>query len=292
METKVSPKELSKEEQARLKDEFQAALMSELGRVPPNVLAEFRVALREVMFLSYEEALKVILEKAQEIVSRETLRRRPPRPAVAPPPRIIHRVPEERDEIPMMIARIPPEHVPDEPLSPLPFARAPSSEEKKVLWDAFVYHFQEKGMNAWDYRKLFEERIWNIQFKDWDTVKKKFDILVDAVQKGEVRQLPPLFIWRGFPLPALVGTEISAWRTDREEQKADAIVHYTSVVIRNARTRMREPTITELREKLEQAGIIQVTHDNINEAIMAAYERKDSWFAGITIEELNSFLET
>ena len=104
----------------------------------------------------------------------------------------------------MMIARIPPEHVPDEPLSPLPFARKPSSEEKQVLWDSFVYYFQEKGINAWDYRKLFEERIWDITFKDWETVKKKFDYLVDAIQKGKVRELPPLFIWRGFPLPALM----------------------------------------------------------------------------------------
>ncbi|GAI06806.1 unnamed protein product [marine sediment metagenome] len=61
------------------------------------------------MFQSYEEALKAILEKAQEIVARETLRRRPPRVVAPPPPRIIHRVPEERDEIPMMVARIPPE---------------------------------------------------------------------------------------------------------------------------------------------------------------------------------------
>ena len=90
-----------------------------------------------------------------------------------------------------------------------------------------------------------------------------------------------------------MGTEASAWRTDREEQKADAIVHYTSVVIRNARNRIGVvPRITDLREKLEQAGIIEVTHDDINEAIMAAYERRDSWFAGITLEELNAFLET
>ncbi|GAI06809.1 unnamed protein product [marine sediment metagenome] len=148
-------------------------------------------------------------------------------------------------------------------------------------------------MNAWDYRKLFEERIWNIQFKDWDTVKKKFDYLVDAIQKGEARFLPPLFVWRGFPLPALMGTEASAWRMDREEQKADAIVHYTSVIIRNARNKIGVvPRIDDLREKLEQAGIIEVTHADINEAITAAYERKDSWFAGITLEELNTFLET
>ncbi len=293
VEIKGPPIELTKQEKKRLEDEFKASLMSELVRIPRDVLAEFRVTLRKVEFLPYEEALHEILEKAKEIVARETLRRRPPRVVAPRPPRIIHRVPEERDEIPMMVARIPPEHVPDEPLSPLPFARAPSSEEKKVLWDAFVYHFQEKGMNAWDYRKLFEERIWNIQFKDWDTVKKKFDYLVDAIQKGEVRELPPLFVWRGFPLPALVGTEASAWRTDREEQKADAIVHYTSVVIRNARNRIGVvPRIDDLREKLEQAGILEVTHDDINEAIMAAYERRDSWFAGITLEELNIFLET
>ncbi len=293
VETKGPKKELTRQEQSQLKDEFQAALMSDLGRVPSNVMAEFRVALRNILFLSYEEALSEIHEKAKEIVSRETLRRRPPRPAVIPPPKIIHRVPEEKDDISMMVARIPPEHVPDEPLSPLPFARAPSSEEKKVLWDAFVYIFQEKGINAWDYRKIFEERIWGIQWKDWDTLKKKFDYLVDAIIKGEVRQLPPLFIWRGFPLPALMGTEASAWRMDREEQKADAIVHYTSVVIRNARNKIGVvPRIQELRELLEQAGILQVRHADINEAINQAYERRDSWFAGITMEELNEFLET
>ncbi|GAI42571.1 unnamed protein product, partial [marine sediment metagenome] len=31
--------------------------MSELGRIPRDVMAEFRVTLRTVMFLPYEEAL-------------------------------------------------------------------------------------------------------------------------------------------------------------------------------------------------------------------------------------------
>ena len=293
VEIKGPPKELSKDEQKRLEDEFKAYLMGGLGHIPSNVLAEYRVALRKVMFQPYEEALQEIVEKAKEIITRETLRRRPPRLAPPAPPRIIHRLPEEDEDIPMMIARIPPEHVPEEPLSPLPFARAPSSEEKKVLWDAFVYIFQEKGINAWDYRKIFEERIWNIQFKDWNTVKKKFDILVDTILKGEIRQLPPMFIWRGLPLPALMGTEASAWRQEPQEQKEDAICHYVSVLIRNARNKIGVvPRIDDLRKLLEEAGIIEVTHADINEAITAAYERKDSWFAGISLEELNAFLET
>ncbi|GAI77803.1 unnamed protein product, partial [marine sediment metagenome] len=64
-------------------------------------------------------------------------------------------------------------------------------------------------------------------------------------------------------------------------------------VIRNARNKIGVvPRIDDLREKLEQAGILEVTHADINEAINQAYERKDAWFAGITLEELNTFLET
>ncbi|GAI42568.1 unnamed protein product [marine sediment metagenome] len=58
------------------------------------------------------------------------------------------------------------------------------------------------------------------------------------------------------------------------------------IVIWNARNKIGVvPRIDDLREKLEQAGIIEVTHADINEAITAAYERKDSWFAGITLED-------
>ncbi|GAG56874.1 unnamed protein product [marine sediment metagenome] len=192
-----------------------------------------------------------------------------------------------------MMGRVPPAYVPEKPLSPQPWARRPSSGEQLRLEEAFEYQFQEKGIDYRRYRKLLKERIFDVIFKDWESLVKKFDFLVDAILKGDARNLPPIWIWKGVPPPALMGTETSAWRTNREEQKADAICHFVSVLIRNARNKIGVvPTIDDLRKHLEEAGISGVLYADINEAINQAYERRDPWFAGISLRELNEFLET
>ncbi|MEM1551589.1 MAG: hypothetical protein QXH03_02830 [Candidatus Bathyarchaeia archaeon] len=85
-----APRELTKEEVARLEDLFRATLFRELGRVPPNAIAELRTELETVKRLSFEEASRVIERLAMEIAERfkPAVPRAPPAvvpPAVRPP---------------------------------------------------------------------------------------------------------------------------------------------------------------------------------------------------------------
>jgi len=295
VEIKAPPKPLSTEEVRTLEDEFKAALMGELGRIPRDVLAEFRVTLRKVNLELYEEALRVILEKAKEIVARESLRKAF-RPAAVemPPEREMRRVPDrwdedERKEDFMIPSRgKAPASVPDYPMSDLPFPRRPTSEEQLKLWDAFAYALQEKGINFWEFRKPFEERIWNITFKDWFMLKDRFTQLVDLIAEGE--DLPPLWVWKGVPPPSLE----FLWKPTIEptEAKAQAIRHFTSVVIRNARSTGQVATLDELMVNLDQHGVSDVSYDEIKDAIMMGHESKDVYFTGISLEELTEFLGT
>ncbi len=298
VETKGPPKELSAKELRWLQDDFKAYLMGSLGRIPTNVMSEYRVAMRKIMFLSYDEALKIVTEKAKEIIARESLRkRRIGVPAVAPPPKKIFRLPEEDDAegmIRMPVAR--PAYVPAESFGELPWARRPSSGERDKLWNAFIYKLAQKGYNPYEHEKLFNKYISNVTFRDWPTVQKKFDEFVSHVLAGTEDELPPIFIWEGnggIP-PALAGTVGSVWRMNAEEQRMDAIIHFTSNVIRNARSGYvpKKPEIEELLEMLEQYRVMQVTHAEIVKAINYGVENKLPWFAGISREELNEFLET
>jgi len=290
VEIREPPKPLTREETRMLEDEFKATLMDELGRIPRDVMAEFRVTLRRVMDRPYEEALRVIREKAREIATRETLRKAiKPTPAV--PKERVYRVPEEvpreeRAEPPFL--GVAPAVFPSAPLSDLPFPRRPSSEEKIKLWDAFAYALQEKGINFWDYGDVFRERIEEVTFRDWDMLRDRFFHLIGSIVKGE--ELPPMWVWRGAPPPSLE----FLWRPTIEPTKArkQAIRHFTSVVIRNARGVGAEATLDDLRKMLEQFGVRNVTYDEIQDAIMEGYEQKDPYFVNISLEELQRFLES
>lgn len=78
------PRELSKEEIAKLENLFRATLFRELGRVPPGALAELRVELETVKRLPFEEASRVIERLALDIAERHRAAAPPPR-APAPP---------------------------------------------------------------------------------------------------------------------------------------------------------------------------------------------------------------
>lgn len=178
---------LTKEQVKRLEDEFKAALFKDLGRVPRDVMAEFRVELDTVKTFPFEEARSAIERLAKDIVERELARppivkppvRPPPVPAVPPPPHV---------------------EVPKEPLSPLRFPRRPAAEELKPLWEAFVYRMWELGLDPFDYRDWYADYVENAWFSSWDLVVKRFESLITDIKEGKPKFVPRAYPpWEVFP---------------------------------------------------------------------------------------------
>ena len=284
---------LTTAEISKLQDVYSDALFRQLGRVPPNALATFRVEIDKVKDKSYAEAQDHILGVANDIVggfvAREGIER------ITPARRF---EPERPAEEPIVMGRVPPAQPPKEPLEPeeMKFPRAPSRKEKEVFWNSFRYRLQEQGFNAFDFTDQFEEYIEKSQFASWRDLLTKFEYFTKSIMEGKA--LPPLWSWRGAPIP--VGLE-GVIRKTPAERLDDLIVHYTSVVIRNARSRDREAALGDLQKELEERGIIpsdmiitptSPLFTEIRNAVMDAYKRKDDWFTNISLEELSRFLET
>lgn len=167
--------------------------------------------------------------------------------------------------------------LPSRPRSSLRFPRKPSSGEKVVLQRVFDEKLMNVGLKPHEYYRDLNKYVLEWTFDSWSEVIKGFNKLISFIRSGRIYDLrdgkikPPSKVF----VP---------WKT-----VADAIVHFTSVVIRNARYLRKEPRLEELREQLDQYGI-HVTHDEIKEAVMEAWERKDVWFTNISLEELNRFL--
>jgi hypothetical protein len=114
------PKELTKDEIAKLEDLFRATLYRELGRVPRDALAEFRVELETVKTLPYEEAAKVIERLALDIAERERAGRVAPpiAPPTVRPPEVAPAPPTAPPPTPIEVAK-----PPAVPLEPMPWPR-------------------------------------------------------------------------------------------------------------------------------------------------------------------------
>jgi len=274
VEIRGPPKPLSTQETRMLEDEFKAYLMGELGRVPPNVLAEYRVTLRKVMFLPYEEALQEILGKAREIVVRQTLRLPRRIPTVERPPKAIRRAEEifeeyKADEETFFVPYVKEVDLPKSPIGVLPFPRAPSSEEKQILWERFEYDMTDAGLSPYDYRERFDERM-NLPFRKWEYIIKTYVELVEDIKAGTV-SVPPL---HRVAMP---------WRETTEELwRFDAIVHFLSIKIYKS--------MDELVEGLITFGVIPPpTSEEIEEAAKKAYAEKNIWFTSVYPEDLAVF---
>lgn len=289
-------KGLSSSDVNRLQDAWNNLFFRALGRVPPNSASAFRVEVAKLLDKTYSEAEQQILRVAQDIVDEFLARQAVERAAPVRRREVITPLPEAEAMIP--IARIPPAEVPSHPLEPeeMKFPRGPSSREREALWRAFQFRMQEQGYNAFEYEDEFENYMMGTQFKDWDELLAKFKLFGDTIIEGKA--LPPLWQWRGIPIP--VGLE-GVLRKTPAERLQDVIVHFTSVVIRNARTKDVEPTLADLQLELVERGLIPVDmiitpasplYDEIKNALTSAYKRKDIWLTGIALEELTRFLET
>jgi hypothetical protein len=284
-------KGLSRDEIAKLEDVWRDAFFRELGRVPPNAMSTFRVELEKVKDKSYAEAEEHLLMVVRELVAAFAVKESMER--VGAPRRIeVYHPPREEEEM-FVIGRVPHAEPPKEPLEPeeMAFPRGPSSGEQERLWMAFRYRLQEQGFNPFEYQKEFDEYISNTQFKSWDDLLKKYERFVEAVKKGE--ELPPLWQWKGMPIPA--GLE-GVLRKEPAERSEDIITHFSSVVIRNARGKGELPTVRELidllAERFDPAWVASLTKEDIALALHRAYERKDPWLTNISLEELEEFIQT
>jgi hypothetical protein len=281
---------------SRLQDLWNNTFFRALGRVPPNSASAFRVEVEKVKDKTYSEAQEEVLRVAKDIVDEFLARQVAERGVPARRVEVFRPPPEEEARMP--IARIPPAEAPPHPLEPeeMKWPRGPSSREREALWRAFQYRMQEMGYNAFEYEDEFEEYIMGTQFKDWNELLAKFKTFGDAIIEGKA--LPPLWQWRGMPIP--VGLE-GVLRKTPAERLQDVIVHFTSVVIRNARTKGVEPTLADLQIELSERGLIppdmiitptSPLYGEIKNALTSAYKRKDIWLTGISLEELTRFLET
>ena len=255
----LEAKALSAFDKRRLEHAFTNILTAELATVPREAMQEFKEELEALEKFSYQEALKIIEALARRIaIEKITISKERPIPIIAP-------------EAPKGL---------ESPLSTLPFPRKPSSEEQTALWDVFQEILTEQGMSTWELPKLFKERIWDVHFKDWNDLINHFNLLIESTT--ERKPLPPMWQWIGVSPP------MPGWRKGAERTE-DAIVHFSTVAILNARRRQEEARIEDILEKLEELEM-SVSRKEIVEAIKKAWERKDEWFINISKEELETFL--
>jgi hypothetical protein len=296
---------LSSDDMRRLQDFWTTEFFRSLGRVPPNIASVFRVEFESVKDKPFDVAKEAILKAADEIIeemkARETARRAVPiRPAA---PREPTRIPFRKEEVApgeeegggvsVPFGRVPPAQFPSFMLCyNLPFPRGPCSEEKIRIWNAFLYQMQQQGYDGTNYQRQFDDYISGTQFLSWEDLRDKFNVFVKTIMSGQ--QLPPLFTWRGTPIP----TGLKGLIQEREplEKLADLVTHYSSVVIRNARSRGEIPTLADLKDELVERSIIPEEtslgelRDAVKTALTQAVERKDLWMAGISTTEINDFV--
>lgn len=294
-------KELTDDEKKRLMDVFKAVLFKELGKVPPNALAVFRVELERVKMTPYEEAKKTVETLAEGIITKEAWRKRvkivkpprPPRPpGIYPPP-----------EIPVTIGRIPPAYPPKEPdPEAVPFPRAPSSKERTEFEKAFRYRLQERGISYLEFLKQFEDYVAGTVFKSWKHMLESYELFVDAIVKGE--KLPPLTLWKGVPIPYGLRPllreepdERKAFREVIEDYRYNSVVKAVTTILKNAKFLRETPTLEKIMLTLDEIyGITGLTNEDVRDIVMVAWKNKEElpvpWFTTITLEELDELFKS
>ena len=196
-----APKELTKEQIRKLEDIFKATFMRELGRIPRDVLSEFRVELDAVKTSTFEEASRVIEHLAMDIVQREKERVR-----VGAPIRVPVAVPTAAPPTPAPPPAVPPAKAepPAVPLDVMPFPRRISSAETNAFYDAFVWQLYELGVGPEDYMDYFNA-FRDAWYSNWFTILRSFDAMMDDIKAGKSpRYYPRPPIWKNMPRDAIL----------------------------------------------------------------------------------------
>lgn len=291
------PRPLTAQEISKLQDVYSDALFRQLGRVPPNALATFRVEIDKVRDKTFSEAEDHLLGVARDIVgafvAREGIQQIAPARRVEAP----ERPPEERMPF-APSARVPPAKFPATQMDLLKFPRAPTSREQIRLWSVFQFQMQQQGYDADAYRRLFDEYIQKTQFLSWEDLKEKYDFFVTTVMSGA--ELPPIQVWRG-SLTVPTGLKGEIQELMPHEQLDKLIVHYTGVLIINYRGAGEKATLRDLYEELIARGIIAAGTPfgtgtefdiEVKTAVRAAYDRRDLSLFHITLAEIDDFLSS
>lgn len=264
------PKELTKDEIAKLEDLFKATLFRELGGIPRDAMSEFRVELETVKMLPYEEASKVIERLAKDIVVRARARS-PARPSARPParpPPVEAAVPEE-----MLVY---PVELPRHPLSPLPFPRGVTSEEEEVFWNHFRYEMARLGKDVLEYRDRFYERI-KLPHRSWSDLLKTYMELIADIEAGRPVSVIPI-----------VHRVTMPWREDTEENwRFDAIAHLASTGLYETMDDLIHSTSPP---GLEAYGVMGVTPEEVKKVIKKAWQEKSHWFIAVPKERLEKII--
>jgi len=266
-------RELTKDEVKYLEDVFKATLFRELGRVPRDAMAEFRLELDAVRTMPLKEAEKHIERLAREIADRiRALKVKPP--IVRPPP------PKVEVEKPPVPVGIPPEvppperpapekppELPKRPISILRFPRRPAREEKDVLERVYketLRRWLEEGVIPYPpskYQTVIRERIFERVFPSWDAVVREFNEMLEDIRFGRVKFILPVIPW-----------------TTREE----AILHFFGIGWGTAK---------DIAEELNREYRLDVTEDEVVRVVKEAWKaKKDPRYAYLTEEELNKRL--
>jgi len=187
----------------------------------------------------------------------------PPKPPVRPPVEIPVEAPPE--------IFIEPTAPPKEPISPLPFPRSPTTEERDRLWRAFMYEMSRIGQDPYRWREAFRMHVLDRPYRFWGDLLSNFREFVEAVRTGREYRFIPLVT---VPMP---------WRPEEkpEERKEDAIIHFIATKL--------YPTMDELIYALRTYGV-EATEQQIKEAAKKAYKEKNVWFTSVPKDFIESLI--
>lgn len=261
---------------SKLQDIYSDRLFRELGRVPTNSLATFRVEIEKVKDKTFSEAEEYILGIADDIIgafiAREGIEKAPTRRVE------VYRPPPEEGEgfIPVRggISAIPPE-----PKSRLSFPRAPSSEEQAIFWEHFQDALDQMGKSYLDFRTVFAERM-VLPYRSWEAILKSYNELLSDIEAG--RTVTWISIAQRIAMP---------WREDTEENwRSDAICHLTSTQLYKTIDELIYSRSPEGCPGLESYGVPNVTPEEVKTVIKKAWKERSPWFITISKQWLEAFI--
>lgn len=180
--------------------------------------------------------------------------------------------------------------IPQKPLSWMKWPRGLSNVEKEIFRRVFEEKLRDLNLDPYDYYSDFRKYCLDRSFDDWNSAKKCLRKVIKAIKSGEIFYIragkmdPPCK-----PASMILHCKIHVF--DGKIERSKAIAHFTSLVILNARFLNQKPKIEDLFKWLEKVEVFDVTKEEIRNAAMEAYKRKDVMYTNITLEEINMFLE-
>lgn len=180
--------------------------------------------------------------------------------------------------------------IPKKPLAWMPFPRGLSHDEKEMFKRVFEEKIMNLNLNPYDYSSDFREYCLDWSFDDWNSAKKCLREVIKAIKSGEI-----FYMRAGKMDPPCKPPNRKLYYEKHvfggKIERAKAIAHFAANVLSNARFNNQKPKIEDLLENLEIVEVFDVTKEEIRNAVMEAYNRKDLVYTTIALEEIEKFLE-